>query len=411
MQTASIISIGDELLYGATLDTNAHHISQELSNLGLVIKERKTIADNFQEMHEAFREANDLVDLVIITGGLGPTEDDLTKSVLANFFDCPLVENESVLEDLKEMFARRERKLTATNREQATIPEKAEALRNVEGTAPGMWLKSKAIFVSLPGVPREMKSLMEREVIPRVKKAFSLAPIQHYYISTVGIGESYLSDKIQPWVEALPNHYKLAFLPNSGQVLLRVTALGVSESDFLTEIKKYKGLLEDLAGEYIFSYQKDSLEESLGKLLLAKSKTIATAESCTGGNVAHLLTSISGSSAYFQGGIVAYQNSIKENLLGVSSETLEKHGAVSEQVVREMAEQVRQKYDADIGISTSGIAGPTGGSDEKPIGTVWIAYSDSEKTVTKLLKLTKNRSHNIELASISVMDLVRKQLN
>lgn len=409
---AEILTIGDEILYGQITDTNSQWISSELDQLGIKVIRMTTVGDTEEAILGAFEEAENRADIVLITGGLGPTNDDLTMPMLAKYFDSEIIMNEAVLAHVKHFFESRGRTFTELNKRQARVPKMAEVLHNEMGTAPGTWYhRNGKVFVSMPGVPHEMKNLMKTLVLPKLAKFFKTPVIYHKLIKTVGIGESFLADKIKDWEDNLPEHISLAYLPSVGQVRLRLTAVGEHREELKTDVQKLIDELIPLAGSYIYGYDETSLEEAVGQLLKIKGKTIALAESCSGGYVQHKLTTIAGSSAYFQGGIVPYHNHHKMKLLGVKQETLEAYGAVSEACVKEMAEGVRSLFKADIGASSSGIAGPGGGSAEKPVGTVWIAFADGEETITKKLQLTQNRLLNIELTQIAVLNLVRKSLN
>jgi nicotinamide-nucleotide amidase len=409
---AEILTIGDEILYGQITDTNSQWISSELDQLGIKVVRKTTVGDTEEAILGAFAEAEARADMVLITGGLGPTNDDLTMPMLAQYFDSEIIMNESVLTHVKHFFESRGRTFTELNKRQALVPKAAEVLHNELGTAPGTWYeRNSKVFVSMPGVPHEMKNLMKTLVLPKLASFFQTPVIYHKLIKTVGIGESFLADKIKDWEESLPEHISLAYLPSVGQVKLRLTAIGDNREHLKKDVQDLIDELMPLAGSYIYGYDNTTLEEAVGQLLKAKGKTIALAESCSGGYVQHKITTIAGSSEYFQGGVVPYHNNHKVNLLGVKSATLEVHGAVSEACVKEMAEGARKLFNADIGASSSGIAGPGGGSEEKPVGTVWIAFADGKETITKKLQLTQNRLLNIELTQISVLNLVRKSLS
>lgn len=408
---AEILTIGDEILYGQITDTNSQWMSAELDKLGVQVVRMTTVSDAEDEILSAFAEAESRADIVLITGGLGPTNDDLTMPMLAKYFDSEIIMNQNVLKHVQDFFERRGRVFTDLNRRQALVPRVAEVLHNELGTAPGTWYERNGkVFVSLPGVPHEMKNLMNTLVIPKLRAFFQTPVIYHRLIKTVGIGESYLADKIKSWEDGLPNHISLAYLPSVGHVKLRLTAVGDDKEVLKQEVQSLIDDLMPMAAKYIYGYDGTTLEKAIGEMLLAQGKTIALAESCSGGYVQHKLTSIPGSSAYFQGGIVPYHNDHKINVLGVKSSTIEEHGAVSEECVKEMAEGTRKLFKADIGAASSGIAGPGGGSEDKPVGTVWIAYADGEQTVAKKLQLTQNRILNIELTEISILNLVRKSL-
>ncbi|KYG80288.1 competence/damage-inducible protein A [Roseivirga echinicomitans] len=410
--TAEILTIGDEILYGQILDTNAQWMSAQLDLLGIRVVRKTTVGDNEPDILHAFTEAESHADLVLITGGLGPTNDDLTMPTLAKYFGCKVIENASVLAHVKDFFEKRGREFTEMNKRQALVPEIAEVIHNSLGTAPCTWYeRNRKIFISMPGVPHEMKNVMKEFVIPKVRNFFQTPVIYHKVIKTVGIGESFLAEKIKDWEETLPPHIHLAYLPSIGHVKLRLTAIGENRSQLEKDVQQLIKEFIPLAGKYIYGYDETSLEEAIGLLLIAQKKTIALAESCSGGFIQHKITQIPGSSAYFQGGIVPYHNQFKIDVLGVKASTLEKHGAVSEECVKEMAERIREKFNSDIGVASSGVAGPSGGSEEKPVGTVWIAFADGKQTITKRLQLTQNRILNIELTEIAVLNLVRKSLN
>jgi nicotinamide-nucleotide amidase len=408
---AELLTIGDEILYGQIVDTNSQWMSVELSNAGIKVIRKTTVGDHEGEILAAFAEAEKRADIVLITGGLGPTNDDLTKPCLAKYFNCEVKIHEEALAEVTEFFKSRGRELTEINRQQAALPVCSEKITNVLGTAPGMWFERNGkVFVSMPGVPHEMKRMMTDLVIPKLKNAFSTPAIYHKVIRTVGIGESFLAEKIVEWENALPPHIKLAYLPSLGEVKLRLTSIGNTTEALVNETELLTEKLRERIGQYIYGYGDEPLEVAVGKKLQDKKLTIAIAESCTGGYLSHLITSVPGSSSYFLGSIIPYDYAIKMRQLGVKPETLEQYGAVSEETIREMANLVRAKFNTDIGVATSGIAGPGGATAEKPVGTVWIAYSDKHQTVTRKLQLSKERLLNIKMASIAVLNLVRLSL-
>lgn len=410
--TAEILTIGDEILYGQITDTNSQWMSAELDQLGIRVTRKTTVGDTEEAILSAFEEAESRADITLITGGLGPTNDDLTMPMLAKYFGVDIIMNEGVLAHVKAFFESRGRTFTELNRRQALVPANALVLHNELGTAPGTWYERNGkIFVSMPGVPHEMKNLMKAHVLPKLQDFFQTPVIYHKLIKTVGIGESFLATKIEEWENALPSHISLAYLPSVGHVKLRLTAVGDDQNLLKQEVQSLIDDLMPLAGKYIYGYDATTLEEAIGNLLKKNGQTIALAESCSGGYVQHKITSIAGSSAYFQGGLVPYHNDHKINILGVDAKTIEAHGAVSEETVSEMAENVRKLFKSDIGAASSGIAGPDGGTKDKPVGTVWIAYADGHRTIAKKLQLTNNRKLNIELTNISLLNLVRKSLN
>lgn len=409
--TAEVLAIGDELLFGQTLDTNSHWISTRLTEGGIRVVRRTTVGDNETDILQAFAQAEQRADMVLITGGLGPTSDDLTKPCLAKYFNCELKIHEEALAEITAFFEQRGRTMTETNRMQAALPVCCEKITNTLGTAPGMWFERNGkVFVSMPGVPHEMKKMMEDTVLPKIKNKFNPPRIVHRIIRTAGIGESFLADKLSEWEKQLPAHIRLAYLPGLGEVKLRLTATGENEQALHEQLQKQVGLLDPLIHEYIYSTNDEPLEKVAGQLLRDKKLTLAIAESCTGGYVSHLITSVPGSSDYFMGSMVPYAYEIKMRQLGVKPETLEKYGAVSEPAIIEMANIVRAKFSTDIGLATSGIAGPGGATPEKPVGLIWIAYSDKHKTVTKKLQLGNDRLLNIKLASTALLNLMRLNL-
>lgn len=406
-----ILAIGDELLYGQTLDTNSHWISNELGNAGFRVIRRTTIGDQEETILKAFAEAEQRADIILITGGLGPTSDDLTKPCLAKYFNCEMELHPEALEEVTAFFKQRGRELTEINRQQAVLPVCCEKITNALGTAPGMWFPHNGkVFVSMPGVPFEMKRMMTDHILPRLISTFSPPTLVHQWVRTVGIGESFLAEKIRPWEESLPADIKLAYLPSEGGVKLRLTAIGPDKEAVKKRLEKTTAELLPLAGDYIYATHDEPLESVIGNLLRRHKLTLAVAESCTGGYVSHLITSIPGSSEYFQGAIIPYSYEIKMNNLGVNPQTLKEHGAVSEETIREMANLVREKFNTSIGVATSGIAGPGGATPDKPVGTVWIGFADGKNTVARKLQLSKDRLVNIRLTATAVLNLIRLHL-
>lgn len=401
----SIINIGDELLIGQVVNTNASTMARMLSEAGMAVRRTVVVGDVYQDIWNSVDEAMRSSDAVLVTGGLGPTKDDITKKLLCDYFHSELVESEVALENVRRIFESRGYEMTPVNRAQALVPACCEVLNNDLGTAPCMWFEREGkVLVSLPGVPFEMDWLMRNRVIPKLQETFHTDIIVHKNILVQGIGESFLSDMIEPWETALPENIKLAYLPVAGMVKLRLTGKtrnNQNNQNILNNLniqiaETIQGLY-NLASSYIVGEDCETLEELAHKTLTERGLTLATAESCTGGNIARLLTAQAGSSAYFKGGIVAYSNEVKESALGVRHSTLEAHGAVSEETVREMAEGVRERLGADLAIATTGIAGPTGGTPEKPVGTVWVAVASAQGTETKLLQLgSTRRQQNID---------------
>lgn len=408
---AEILAIGDELLYGQTLDTNSHFISEKLTEIGVKVIRRTTIADREEEILNALKEAEIRADIVVITGGLGPTSDDLTKPCLARHFNCGMKINEQAFDEIKSYFEKRGREFSELNQTQALLPEACTMLSNPVGTAPGMWFeKNRRIMVSMPGVPHEMTYLMENEVLPRIKKLFPLPVIYHKMIKTCGIGESFLADKIKTWEDNLPSGFKLAYLPSLGEVKLRLTATGADKNILSKQGTQLVDELQKYAADYIYGYDEDTLEAKIGELLAERKLSLATAESCTGGFLAHSVTSVPGSSVYFKGSVVAYDNLVKIRQLDVPENVLEQFGAVSEETVKIMAENVRKKLGADVGVATSGIAGPGGGTPEKPVGLIWIAYADGKTTEAKKLLSLKDRMFNIQYGSKALLTFLFRKL-
>ncbi|MCE7055525.1 competence/damage-inducible protein A [Algoriphagus sp. AGSA1] len=406
--TAEIIAIGDELLYGQIVDTNSHWISQELDLIGVKVVRKTTVGDDRKDILAAFASAEARADIVLITGGLGPTLDDLTKPLMAEYFDCPVVENQAAVKAVTEFFQKRGREITPLNILQGHLPVCCTYVPNEVGTAPGMWFERNGTYwMSMPGVPHEMKKLMRDFVLPKLPNLFSLPVIVHRMIKTVGIGESWLADLIRDWENALPSTIRLAYLPSLGQVKLRLTGFGTVKSEIEKSIQQQIELVSPKIEPYIYGYDSETLEEAIGKLLNQHNKTVSLAESCTGGYISHLITSISGSSSYFQGAVVPYHNQFKNELVRVKNDTLNAFGAVSEETVTEMALGVRELFKADYGLSSSGIAGPKGGTAEKPVGTVWIACAGEDFVETKKLQLTQDRMLNIQLTGIAVLNLLR----
>lgn len=408
--TAEIITIGDEILIGQIIDSNSAWMAQQLNFIGIKVNQITSVSDSEAHITEALDAAIQRADIILMTGGLGPTNDDLTKPTLCNYFNTGLRFDETAYSDIEALFKQRGREVTPLNRMQAEVPQNCKTIYNKNGTAPGMWFEERGkIFVSLPGVPFEMKAMMTETVLPWITEKFKLPPVIHRTILTQGIGESILADKIKDWENALPFDIRLAYLPSVGMVRLRLSAVGEKEK-MLAEINSQIEKVLPLIDKYIFGFDDDTLQSRVGEELIKRNATLATTESCTGGYVAHLITTVPGSSAYFKGGIVSYANEMKEEVLHVSHETLENHGAVSEETVKEMAGNARTIFSTDYALATSGIAGPDGGTPEKPVGTVWIAMATPDKIITRKLQLGNKRLHVIEVAAQSVLHLLLKAL-
>lgn len=409
---AEIISIGDELLIGQVINTNASWIGELLNRNGIRVKQIKAIADDKTAIIQAIDAAFLSADIVLLTGGLGPTKDDITKHTLCEYFDTKLVFNEDAFLRIQALFRLRNYAVSPVHRAQADLPENCLALSNINGTASGMWFeKDGKVLVSMPGVPFEMKPMMEKEVIPRLLNKFDTSVIIHKTIVTQGVGESFLAKKIEEWEDNLPANIKLAYLPQPGIVRLRLSAFGDDKKKCEQVIADLVLKLADLIGEYIFAFEDILLEEAVGKSLKEKNKSISTAESCTGGYIAHLITSIAGSSAYYKGSAIVYSNEIKETILGISPETIQREGAVSESVVKQMASAARKKFGTDFALATSGIAGPDGGTEEKPVGTTWIALADANGVYAQKFHFGENRERNIRRAALAALFMLKKRLD
>jgi len=410
MINASIVTIGDEILIGQIIDTNSAFISRELNKVGIRIKHKISIGDQREEIENALNTLIGKTDVIIFTGGLGPTNDDITKIVLNDYFGGKFVRHEETYRMLEEYYKSRNREFIPVNQTQADVPDVCTVLINKNGTAPGMMFeKDKTLVYSLPGVPYEMEALITEQVIPIIQDIYKLEPIAHATLQTVGIPESTLMMKIKNWEDNLPQDLKLAYLPSFGVVRLRLTcweAGKYSESD----LYRYFKPLYEILGEAIWAEGDVTMESYVFNLLKSKQIKVSFAESCTGGYLAHRLTSYAGSSEIFNGSIVSYSNEIKAVELGVSREDLKNFGAVSEQVVVQMAESVKQKFEADYGVATSGIAGPDGGTETKPVGTVWIAISGPNGTLAHKFNFTNNRERNIKLTLTQAFNLLRLEI-
>ncbi|HKJ42817.1 MAG TPA: competence/damage-inducible protein A [Sunxiuqinia sp.] len=406
---AEIITIGDEILIGQIVDTNSAWMGEQLNLNGIEVFQITSVHDDHHHIQNALAEAEKHADLVLITGGLGPTKDDITKKVLCEYFDCGMVIDESVLQHVTERLSRRNIKVNQLNRDQALVPEKCNVLHNSKGTAPGMWFEqNNTIFVSMPGVPFEMKALMEEEVLPRLRKNGKAKSIYHQTVLLYGIPESALAERIEHWETALPDFIKLAYLPSQLMLRLRLSAYGTDPKILVAEVERQIEILKTIIPEHIFGYNGDTLAGVTGQLLVKANATLAIAESCTGGNIAHLFTENAGSSAYFKGGIVAYSNDVKQTLLGVNKKTLQKQGAVSKEVATEMVLGVKKALNTGYAIATTGIAGPEGGTEEKPVGTVWIAVAGQQNILVKRYVFAHNRERNILRSSQTAINLLRE---
>ena len=409
--TSEIINIGDELLIGQVVNSNASYLSASLNSIGIEVQRVTVIADRREAILSALSAALETNDLVLITGGLGPTNDDITKHVLCDFFNGKLVFSQDAFNDIEQMFALRRFPVTETNRQQAMLPDNCTQIPNSRGTARGMWFEYNGkVAVSMPGVPFEMTAMMEQHIVKMLHQHFmSEFCIMHRTLMCTGIGESFLAEKIAEWENQLPACLSLAYLPSPGIVRLRLTGKKHDENALKIIIDNEITTLKSLVPEYIFADKDITIENFIIETLTARNQTLSTAESCTGGYIAHLLTSVSGSSQCYKGSIVAYNNDVKINLLYVPEALLEEFGAVSEPVVRKMAETVRKKLQTDFGIAVSGIAGPTGAVEGKPVGTAWIAVSNGQITATECFHYSNDRIRNIQRSAAAALNLLRQR--
>lgn len=410
MTHAELISIGDELLIGQTINTNASWLGQQLAAIGIRVTHTAVISDEKKDIIEAIDSAFSRADLVIVTGGLGPTKDDITKHVLCDYFDSQLIENKVILEHIESFFRLRNRPMLAVNTQQALFPEKAEVLFNRQGTAAGMWFnRDKKVLISMPGVPYEMKTIFSEEAIPKIKQQFATVNLYHRTVLTQGIGESFLADKMSDWENRLrAEGFGLAYLPSPGMVKLRLTSY--TGDDKAPRIDAYVQELKNEIPRYAFGEGEISLSEVVGNRLKANNQTIGTVESCTGGAISAELIRISGASDYVKGSLVTYSYELKTAFAGVSEETLSEFGAVSEQVVSQMATNGRKTLGVDWCVAVSGIAGPAGGTEEKPVGTVWMAIANHENTIAKRFNFGDNRERNIQMTVLSALNYLRRTL-
>jgi len=408
---SAIITIGDEILIGQVTDTNAVWISQQLNAIGVQVGEMVTVSDEAGQINSTLDRYIGHFDLLIMTGGLGPTTDDITKQTLAAYFGSKMVTVQEVKDKIIAYFKERGRSMIESNLKQADVPEVCRVLMNYHGSAPGMWFeKEGTILISLPGVPYEMKGLMEDHVLPELISRNNVSQVVHRTIMTQGVPESYLAAMLRDWESALPECVKLAYLPRPGIVRLRLTIVDKCAKDAEQILDVTIAKLLDIIPEHIFGYDDISLEESLGELLRDRGLTLASAESCTGGNIARMITSVPGSSSYYSGSVIAYENRIKSEVLGVDPLVIEEKGAVSREVVEQMARGVRQLMGTDTSISTSGIAGPDGGSDEKPVGTTWICVQYGEDSFAQIYHFGGTRERIIDQASNTALQLLRRLL-
>ena len=416
---ASIINIGDELLIGQVVNTNAAYMSRALTAAGIEVVEVCTVGDGRDAIESAIHRCMALSDAVLVTGGLGPTKDDITKTTLCEMFDSELYENAEALANIERLFAQRGYPMSETNRKQAWVPRCCEMINNDLGTAPCMWFDTRSqahvrtgqlvvakVLVSLPGVPFEMEYLIDKKIIPLLQERFHLGTIINKNIVMQGIGESFLSDRLEAVEAALPQSIKLAYLPQAGMIKLRLTARGDNRETLQAEIDKALNGIVEAAGEFIVGEDFESIPEIVSDVMRRNNLTLATAESCTGGKIASMLTAMPGASDYFKGGIVSYCDEVKHSTLGVQQATLDTHTAVSEETVREMAEGVRRTMNADYAVATTGVAGPAGGTEENPVGTVWMAVATPTQTITKKMRYGGRRQQVIDRAVNEVLAML-----
>jgi len=406
---AEIITIGDEILIGQIIDTNSAWIAEQFNLNGIEIYQITSVHDDHAHILEAIKKAEEKVDLVIMTGGLGPTKDDITKNALCDYFNTKLIFHEPTFEHIKTRFTKLNIDVNKLNRDQALVPESCTVLFNKAGTAPGLWFeKNETFFVSVPGVPFEMKYLVENEILPRLRASGKTKAIYHKTVLTQGIPESMLAMKLEQWEDALPANVKLAYLPSPMAVRLRLSAIGNNENVLRELVEAEIAKLQKIIPDQIYGFNNETMAEVIGRILKLNGKTLAVAESCTGGYISHLITSLPGCSAFYNGSVTAYSNLIKENILSVNPETIIEFGAVSEQVAKEMAVGVRKVFNADFALATTGIAGPDGGTEEKPVGTVWIAVASQNDVIAIKFIFGDNRERNISRSSQTALQILRR---
>ncbi|MBB6499404.1 competence/damage-inducible protein A [Pedobacter cryoconitis] len=408
---AEIITIGDEILIGQIVDTNSAWMAKELNAIGIKVKQITSVSDDADHIIEALSQAEKRAQVILITGGLGPTKDDITKFTLARYFKMEMRRDAAVLAHVEEIFRKFNRPMIESNRKQADVPDGCTVIQNQNGTAPCMWFDHEdRIIVSMPGVPFEMMYLMEEEILPRLKKAFKLPVIYHKTILTANLGESFLAQQIESIEDSLPSSIKLAYLPKLGQVRLRLSTSGADEAKLKAEVEVYAQQIIEKIRPYVVVEDDIALEKAILDIMEKKGLTLSTAESCTGGYIAHLITQHPGCSTVYAGGAVAYSYELKESVLGVKAETLAKYGAVSEQTVIEMAAGAKTHFKTDYSVAVSGIAGPDGGTEDKPVGTVWIAVANKDGVVSKQFSFGNKRVQNIERSAIAALTMILKLL-
>lgn len=406
---AEIITIGDEILIGQIVDTNSAWMAQKLNLAGIKVKQISSVSDDRQHILEALNESKSRADLILITGGLGPTKDDITKKTLAEYFNSGYRLDQEALDNVRRIFLKYKAPLLEINIKQAEVLDNCITLLNLNGTAPGMWIENEGkVFVSMPGVPFEMMYMMEEQVIPKIKQAFNLPVILHHTILTAGIGESTLAERIESVEDSLPEHIKLAYLPKLGTVRVRLSGNGQNEEILKNEISVYAKRIVEKVHEFVIAENDTPIEKVILDFMAARNLSLSVVESCTGGYISHQITQHPGSSMVFLGGAVTYSNSLKISILGVSEKTLNNFGAVSEETVKEMSEGAKSAFHSDYSIAVSGVAGPDGGTIEKPVGTVWIAVTGKTKTITKTYNFGNKRTQNIERSGTTALTLLYK---
>ncbi len=406
-----LVTIGNELLNGQTIDTNSAWMAQQFNLSGIEVSRITSVSDSRDSILGILEETGARANVVILTGGLGPTSDDVTKPALCEFFDTSLIFRHDIYKHIESLLAKKKCKINEFNKKQAEVPEAAIILHNHVGTAAGLWFeKNTTIFISLPGVPFEMKELFKEKVVPELKERFTFPVIHYKTVLTQGVFEANLAELLEDFEAELPGHISLAYLPSPGMIRLRLWAIGGKLDKLKDDIEIQIDKIQKVIPEYIVGFNDDYLEKIIGEMLKERGQTLSVAESCTGGAIASMVTSISGSSAYFKGGIVAYSNEIKKDQLAIESGLLDRYGAVSKQVVEDMAINSRLLFNTDYSIAVSGIAGPSGGSEEKPVGTTWIAISGKYETSSQEFSFGDNRDRNIRRASVSALNMLRKMI-
>ena len=405
---AEIITIGDEILIGQIVDSNSAFIAKELNDVGVSVVQITTTSDDAESIINSIKQAEQRAEIIILTGGLGPTKDDITKLTLAKYFNTKLVFNQDVYNHVEKLLSGRGITMNDLNGKQAYVPENCEIMFNNVGTAPGMLFNQNAkVYISMPGVPFEMKHIITDRLIPFIKQNYITEEIVHKTVMTQGIPESHLAEKIEDWENNLPQEIKLAYLPQPGIVRLRLTARGKDRGRLNSLIENRVEELQKIIPEAVYGFNEEKIELAVYKLLKKQNKTMATAESCTGGNISALITSIPGSSAVFKGSVIAYSNEIKHKFLNVSENILEMHGAVSQQTVEEMCKGLLNTFETDYAISVSGIAGPDGGTKEKPVGTIWICVASKHRLIAEKHLFGEDRGRNIRRATLTALNMLR----